>query len=182
MAFFIGESLRETPRGLDQKMRKPVPPRGRTGLPVGGESFLQLAFEIFAGAELHAFGSFDLDAFAGLGIHAHAGFAVDDFERAEADQLHDFAFFEVRFDALDDGVDGAFGIGLGAVEFLLDGFNEFDFVHGLGVRDFDRRRWTTLGFFPMSRGDVNRYPGDPRKKVGRGKGLTEEAAGGPWEA
>jgi hypothetical protein len=120
---------------LDQKIRKPVSPAGKTGFLDGGGNLLEFALEVFACAELDAFRRFDLDALACFRVHAHAGFAVYDFESSETDELHDFALFEMAFDTLDDGVDGALGVGFGAVEFFLDGLDKFYFVH-FGCADF----------------------------------------------
>jgi carbonic anhydrase/acetyltransferase-like protein (isoleucine patch superfamily) len=103
-------------------------------LVIRGDGGSKFALEILARAEFDALGWLDLDAFACFGIHAKAAFAMDDLERAEADQLHGFAFFEVRFDAHDDGVDGTLRVGLRAAEFFLDGFDKSDFVHGADLR------------------------------------------------
>jgi hypothetical protein len=67
--------------------------------------------------------------------------------------LHQFALFKVGLDAFDHGVHGTFRIGLGAAEFLLDRFDEFDFVHCWGVRFAGRLGWLERqnGFPPMSR-------------------------------
>jgi hypothetical protein len=145
--------LPDRPVPLDQKMRKPAAPNGATGFLGEGEIGSELGLEVFAGAEFHGFGGFDFDAFSGLRVDAEARFAVDDFECAEADELHHFAPAQVGFDALDDGIDCTFGVGLGAVEFFLDGFDEFDFVHWFGVAGFclDGTVKTSGEAFPASR-------------------------------
>jgi hypothetical protein len=133
MGFFMNAILDQTRACLDQKIRTENKPTGyaraqRVGF-WEGEIVLETAFEIFARAEFDGFRRFDLDAFARLRIHAHARFAIHHAERAEADELHGLAFFEVGFDPVDHGVDGAFGIRLAAFEVFLDGLDEFDFVH-----------------------------------------------------
>jgi hypothetical protein len=126
-------TLDQTRACLDQKNRaENKPTRYARAQRVGsleGEIILETAFEIFARSELDGFRSFDLDALACFRIHAHTRFAIHHAERAEADELHGFAFPEMGFDSADHGVDGAFGVRLAAFEVFLDGLDEFDLVH-----------------------------------------------------
>ena len=166
------------------KMKNPVPQRRGTGFSRREVEGSELALEILAGGELHAFRGLDLDAFAGLRVHAHAGLAVDHFESPEADELHDPAFFEVRLEAFDDGIDGAFRIGLGAPEFLLDEFREFYFVHGLLVR-FVRGGCSggkKAQFFTERIGGVNGPLRRRPENYRGGNSLTQASAAGPLEA
>lgn len=149
------------------KMQNPVPRRGETGFSRRKAEGSELALEILAGGELHAFRGLDLDALAGLRVHAHAGLAVDHFESPEADELHDPAFFEVRLEAFDDGIDGAFRVGFGATEFFLDEFREFYFVHGLLVKVVGGGYGgKTAQFSPEWNGGVNGPLGRPPEIYG----------------
>jgi hypothetical protein len=56
---------------------------------------------------------------------------VGHFEGAEADELDRLALFQTAFDTFDDGLHGAFRLGLAHIftEKSLDGLNEFCLVH-----------------------------------------------------
>ena len=115
-------------------MRHPVLPSGQTGCLGYRGKFpgLTLALEVFARREFHGFGLLDLDLLAGLGVDAHASCTLGNFERAKADELNVFGFLQTDFDAVDHCGHCALCFSFAGAEGLLDGFNEFCLVHGLG--------------------------------------------------
>jgi hypothetical protein len=110
-------------------MRKPVLRLGQTGsLGAGGKS-LHEVLKGLASDELDRLRGPNLDLLASFRVHPSACLARGDFEGAESNKLNGLGFFDAGFDAVDNGVHGALGVGFAASEGFLDGGNEFNFVH-----------------------------------------------------
>jgi hypothetical protein len=110
-------------------MRKPVLPIGQTGsLGAGGKSLHEL-LKGFAGDEFDRLRGPDLDFLARFWVHAGAGLSGSYFESAESDELNRLGFLDARLDAVNDGIYSALSVSFAGSEVLLDGGDEFDFVH-----------------------------------------------------
>ena len=111
-------------------------PNGITGFLGWGETLknLERLLESLTRGQANALGSLDLDCLACLWVDSLAGLAIDNLESTKADQLKALVLLDEGLDAVDDGGDDLFSVGLGGVftEGLLNGFNEMDFAaHGL---------------------------------------------------
>ena len=111
-------------------------PCGITGFLGWGETLknLERLLESLSRGQANALGCLDLDCLAGLRVDSLAGLTIDNLESTKADQLKAIVLLNEGLDAVDDGCDDLFCVGLGGIftEGLLDGFNEMDFAaHGL---------------------------------------------------
>jgi hypothetical protein len=144
-------------------MKKPV--RFRTGFFSSAEGKLDGGLESFPSDEFHGLRGLDFDFLAGLRVHTRAGLAVGNLEGAEADQLNVLGFFDACFDGINDGVDGALGVGLAGSEGFLNRGGEFDFVHVFFVGGLSGLGWIPLVRAPKAGAGVKRPQEIFRKKI-----------------
>ena len=96
-------------------MRKPVRLSTERVLSVAGgkssQAVLQRTFECLAGGKLNHLGGFDFDLRSGFRVDSDPGLPVADLECSEADELDSLGFLDSGLDAVNDGVQRAFGVG-----------------------------------------------------------------------
>ena len=115
----------------------------RNGFPRCGGKSLHELLKGFASDELYRLRGLDLDLLASLGIDPGASLAGSNLERSKTNKLNRLGFLDTRFDAVDDCINGALGVGFTGSEVFLDRRDKFDFVHlnERGVRGLDLK-WT----------------------------------------
>jgi hypothetical protein len=122
----------------------------RGGNPRNDRSRLQRVFKRLTGNELDGLRSLDLDLLTSLRIDASAGFAGSNFESAETNKLNVLGLLDSDLDRIDHRVNRALGFCFAGffAEGLLDGFDEFDFVHKKG--NYCLRVWVSLAATPQN--------------------------------
>jgi hypothetical protein len=89
--------------------------------------------ELFAGLEADCLAGDDADFGSGAGIAADAGFAGLDGEDAEAAELDAVAGDHALLHAIEDGVDGGFGLGAGETSTFDNSEDEILFNHAIDL-------------------------------------------------